>query len=85
MATIVQQLTWELKKEDLEALLQEAGPGYAALQFKICIDAAGQTKFLVSMVDGKAKQAEAQTSKESAFSSQKVLEKEACPVPPGCN
>ncbi len=80
MATIVQQITWQLDKPDLEALLQTAGGNYTALQFSMAIDDSSATVYTFALVNNGGIQ---QQSSE-AGSLQVVAQKEACPVPPGC-
>lgn len=84
MASFHQQITWHLKKEDLEKLLEEAGDNYTALAFTLGIDDDANMQYEVSLVNtGKANANTANffaaVAPGSVGSSVRP-----CPVPPDC-
>lgn len=94
MVNCIQQINWQLEKADLEAMLQQAGSNYTALEFKMCIDGNGNTHYYMSLVGGTPTQSakadyDAKTAAapeaESTSTGVQALQKRVCPVPPGCN
>ena len=68
-----QGLTWALKKQDLERMLQEAGDKYTHLEFKLVVDEKCVTRYFIALVS---------TDEEGC--TQVNVEHKICPSPPGC-
>lgn len=84
MAVFHQQLTWHLKKADLEKLLEEAGSRYSALAFTLGIDDSGSMQYHVSLVNTEASSTRAGSFSASATAAPIGSTAKACPVPPDC-
>lgn len=86
MSTCAQQLTWHLKKEQLERLIQAAGSDYDALQFKFCINKNPETREVVTKYFMALVKVDlTQPNVCEGIVTLRTDEEEACPVPPDCN
>ena len=81
MANCAQQLTWHLKRADLEKMLNEAGGNYSALEFKLCVSPTAQTQYFMSLISVNTSAASTCTDMVKPVGN----DQEVCPVPPDCN
>ena len=81
MAKCVQQITWHLKKEVLEKMLDNAAGDYSALQFKTCITELGQTKYYMTLIKVDLTAQNVCAGTVTTLSD----DEEVCPVPPDCS
>jgi len=81
MSNCVREITWHLKREALEKMLQNSASDYTALQFKTCINTEGQTRYYMCLVKVDSPSA----GDRYGVARPAGAEEEVCPVPPDCN